>query len=266
MVQLRKNTSISSMIPIFDFHYIYELAKCSKCQIFILLEQTNTLYGFSNDCCSIHEITVPFKVNTDLAFELSEIDTDILNSNKNFFIPNNFNWVIIPEYYWDMYINGDLVKEYDFINERYDIKDKTTNKTIDQFHMIKAASKHALSIALNQLSGWFNRLYTLSTPELFTNLQNNDVVRNVYDNRVSMGRSLIRLTNNNIDVAFYIYKGLFTLNKSDSLDIEIRFDRFESEKFMATFKTKRKRNPMSLNTYGVPFDERVHCMYLNICQ
>ena len=33
---------------------------------------------------------------------------------------------------------------------------------------------------------------------------------------------------------------------------------------MTTFKPKKKRNPLMFNTYGVPFSEKIYCMFRSL--
>jgi len=79
-----------------------------------------------------------------------------------------------------------------------------------------------------------------------------------------MGRFLCNFKNENINVLFYFYKGMFSLAKADTLDLEIRTDLYNRNCFMATFKPKKKKNPLTFNTYGVAFQEKIHCMYINM--
>ena len=266
VLQLQIQTSSSEMIPVSDFHYIYDMARCSKCQTFIVLRETNSLYGFIDDCCSIHQMYIPFPVNTDLVFGIDIYLKEIVNRFSSYFIPSKFDWVLLPDYYWEMYAGDDLYSEYDAYQEHYIIKDKTTKQPIEQIHMYKAIPNNDMMLhhMTTQLDGFLNRCKTLLPPITFSSLKDNPIIRNVYDNKASMGRNLLHLKNDQADVALYIYKSLFTLNKADDLDIDIRFDSYERSTFMATFKPKRKKNPMILNTYGVPFSEVIHCMYLNI--
>lgn len=266
MLQMHFQTSSTSLIPINDFHYIYELARCAKCQNYILLQSTNTLYGFPADCSCIHEIPVPFKVNTDLTFGFESVKKEMLE-NDGFFIPDKFCWFILPNKYWDRYSKGFIDWEFDLGLDRYVLFDKETGP-IDHIPM----SSYRLEInfvyqkMIQQLEGFFNRLYTLSNrPVLFTGMESNDTIRNVYDNKVSLGRNLIKLSKDNTNVAFYIFKSLFALAKSDTLDIEIRHDIYQTNLFMATFKPYKKRNPIAIpNPYKVPFSEKIHCMYINV--
>ena len=85
-MRLQIQTSSSDMIPITDMRYIFDLARCSKCQMFILSKATNKLYGASDDCCSIHEIDVPFLVNTDLMFRVDPETKAIIDKYDTFFI------------------------------------------------------------------------------------------------------------------------------------------------------------------------------------
>lgn len=266
MLRLNIQTSSLEMIPIKDFQYLCDLAKCSKCQMFTVLKSTNKLYGASDDCCCIHEIDIPFLVNTDLMFRLDNIDKELLSSYKNFFIPDKFNWVILPDYYWDMYIGGDLISEYSYEDDIYLILDKTTKTPIQQIQMLKyrACNDYDRATFMNQLEGFLNRLPRLMPPQTFSGIQNDENIRKAFDSKATMGRFLCRMKNDNIDVLFYFYKGLFSLAKADILDLDIRFDTYENKCFMATFKPKKKKNPLTFNTYGVAFSEKIHCMFINM--
>lgn len=266
MLQLDIQTSSSNLIPILDFQYIYDLARCSKCQMFILLKSTNKLYGASDDACCIHEIDVPFLVNTDLMFRLDQVDKAIFETNKDFFIPEKLNWVIIPVYYWDMYKAGDLEVLYDSEVDQYRIIDKTTMLPIEQIQTTKVRYCNDFQVQefINQLSGFLNRVPKLKNPEYFNGVEQDKAIRSAFDSKVTAGRFLCHMSNDNVEVLFYFFKGLFSLAKADTLDLEIRFDRFDSRLFMATFKPKKKKNPLTFNTYGIPFQERIHCMYMNM--
>lgn len=265
-MQYQIQTSHSEMIPISDFQYLYDLARCSKCQMFTVLKATNKLYGASDDCCCIHEIDIPFLVNTDLMFRIDSIDKNTIFNYKNYFIPNKFNWVILSEFYWDMYNNGDIISEYDPNEDKYILLDKCTKLPIDQIHMFKYRYSNDVDrFAFDrQLDGYLNRRLTLGSPEYFYSIESNDDIRKAFDRKAIEGRVLCSMKNENISVLFYFYKGLFSLNKNDKLDLEIRFDIFQHNTFMATFNPKKKKNPLIFNTYGVPFQEHVHCMFINL--
>ena len=267
MIQMHFQTSKSTMIPISDLGYIYELARCSKCQNFIVLKSTNCLYGFPNDCSCIHEISIPFPVNTDLTIELEGVNKDLFTKYSSFFIPDKYNWFILPDVYWDMYIKDEIYTDYDFRSDQFILKNKFTSEPIEFIPMSarRIEINYIYQKMISQLEGFFNRWNTLSQKSYtFKNMQNDEGIRYIFDSKVSIGRSLIKLNHGNMNVAFYMYKTLFSLAKSDSLEIDIRFDTFQSNVFMATFRPIKKRNPITTNTYGVPFSERVHCMYVNL--
>ena len=259
-------TSSSEMIPIKDFLYICDLAKCSKCQMFILLQRTNKLYGASDDGCCIHEIDVPFLVNTDLMFRLDMIPKELLESDGNFFIPADFSWTILPAYYWDMYRGGDIKAEYSSDTESFLLIDKTTNQPIQQIHTskIRYEDDFLMQNFLNQLEGLLLRQSRLLPPITFQNMEQDPIVRKTYDGKTAIGRNACKLKIGDKDIVFYIFKGLFSLAKADTLEIDIRFDAYEKNLFMATFRPKKKKNPLTFNTYGVAFQEKIHCMYINM--
>lgn len=263
MIQLNFNTSSNHLIPIADFKYIYELARCAKCQYYILLKETNTLYGFPADCSNIHEIYVPFEVNTDLIFGFESISKEFL-LNESFFIPSKYKF-IVPSKYWDKYLDNKIYCEFDVSLNEYILLDE--NRNIIESVLMNPFSIETLSIynkMLFQLEGFFTRLKTLNNPITFKNMQENEVIRYIYDNKIAVGRSLIKLSYNEINIAFYIYKSMFSLAKSDTLDLEIRTDIYQSNIFMATFIPHKARNPISKDISKIPFTEKVHCMYINI--
>lgn len=260
-------TSVSELIPIGDMQYLYDLAKCSKCQMFILLKSTNKLYGASDDCSSIHEIDVPFLVSTDLEFRLDSIDKNAIYQSETYFVPDRFPWVILPGYYWDMYSNGDIYTEYNSEKDIFNLYDGTTKQIIpDQIHMYKRRVQFdsGRNNFINQLFGYLSRVPNLLNPYTFNHMESNPTIRKAYDSKAALGCFLCKLIDERVSVLFYFYKSLFTLSKSDTLDIDIRFDRFRHNEFMATFRPKKKKNPLTYNKYGVPFSEQIHCMYRNL--
>lgn len=265
-MRLRLLTSSSELLPISDFQYLYDLAKCSKCQMFVLLKSTNKLYGASDDCSSIHEIDVPFLVNTDLEFRLDSIDKELISKCDSYFIPNKYPWVILPSYYWDMYIGGDIYAEFSNDHDLYILYDKTTKQSIQQIQMYKHRVQydHGRNYFIGQLTNFLLRLPMLLPPHTFTEMEKHPSIRKAFDSKAAMGRFLCRFTNDQIDVAIYFFKGLFSLSKADTLEIDIRFDSFNSNEFMATYRPKKKKNPLTFNRYGVAFREQIHCMYRNI--
>ena len=52
--------------------------------------------------------------------------------------------------------------------------------------------------------------------------------------------------------------------KADTLEIDIMFDMFNSREFLATYRPKKKKNPITFNKYGIAFSECIHCMYKNM--
>lgn len=261
---IRTSSSDSGMIPISDFRYLYELARCSKCQMFILKD--NILYGASDESAAIHEIPVPYQTNTDLMFRVDTVPKDIFDQHNSFFIPKDFDWVILPAYYWDMYMAGDLEALYSQDIDQYIVLDKTTKIPIQQIFINKYRFVNDFSRKkmINQLDAYFNRLKTLLPKYEFKDVQNHPVVRYIFDSKSIAGESVVHLYDNNVNIAFYLFKGMFSLGKSDTLNIDIRFDAFSTNLFVASFKPIRKKNPMTIKTYGVPFSEQIHCMYINL--
>lgn len=266
-------SSISNLCPIYNFKFYLELARCSKCQLFILSKATNKLYGSYSTFCCIHEIDIPFMVETDLVFKLDEVDKEILSNNEDFFIPEDFNYVLLPTKYWDNYIKGELKSVYDKIDGIHKIVDKS-NKSIEQIRIFNTdfTQNYEYQIFFNQLNLYLNNLYLYEKPIYITNLESNSSIRNIFDNKVSRGVEYCTLNCGDRKVTFSVFKNLFYLSKSDKLDIEIRFKKYSCNKFfILTFIIKKKKNLFNYNNISnnYPdkeyfFKEKVHVMYLNI--
>lgn len=269
-MQLQIQTSNFNMIPISDTQYLFDLARCTKCHMFIVLRATNKLYATTDDCSVIHEVDIPFLVNTDLIFRIDQIygseSFDPFLMDQELFIPSKFNWVMIPSSYWDMYINGDIEPEYNPTKDQFILIDKTIKQPIDQVQMYKFRDCNDFNRFrfINQLEGFLERKRFLTEPEYIYGAENNIGIRQAFDNKVSAGRVLCNIETSRAPLYFYFYKGLFSLAKADTLELEVRFDKFMINEFMITFKPKKKRNPLKFNKYGVPFSEKIHCMYTNI--
>lgn len=265
-MQLNILTSSSSPIIIEDMKYLYDLARCSKCQSFVVLKSTNKMYGASDDSCCLHEIDIPFLVNTDLLFRVDIESKPIIEAHTHFFIPEKYPYIILPIYYWDMYAGGDIECNYDKTQEQYILIDKNTMMPIEQIHMYKynpCLDFEKINF-INQLDSFFMRQNTLGPKIIFEGMENDPAIRQAYDSKKSAGRVLCKLNDGNRDIMFYFFKGLFSLAKSDTLDIDVQFDRFDSGTFMTTFRPKKKRNPLMFNTYGVPFSEKIYCMFRSL--
>ena len=123
---------------------------------------------------------------------------------------------------------------------------------------------HQRTEFINQVGNFFTRCQYLKPAHTFVNMHQHPAIRKAFDSKAAMGRFLCRLTNESIDVGLYFYKGLFSLAKADTLELDVRFDAFNTNQFMVTYRPKKKKNPVVFNRYGVPFSERIHCMYMNI--
>ena len=117
---------------------------------------------------------------------------------------------------------------------------------------------------ITQLDAYFNRTRTLLPRYEFRDIQNHPVIKYIFESKSIAGESVVHLSDSNMNIAFYLFKGMFSLSKSDVLHVDIRFDAFDSNLFVASFKPIKKKNPMTLKTYGVPFSEQIHCMYINL--
>lgn len=262
---LEIQTSTSDMMkPIRDFRYIYDLARCSKCKYFILLKKTNKLYGIQRDFCSIHEIDIPFIVETDLKFEtVDPADKDVLEYEE-YFVPEGCN-SIIPSIYWIPYITGKLRQIVNETSGRCELIDESGNR-LKQIYMTDTPAYYDKIYALfmEQLERFLIRqAIALEAPHVFRNIHQDEQFINAYEAKTADGSFPMRFTNEYIDLSFYFFKGMASVTKSDTLDLEIRLDRFHRNEFVVTFCVNHKKNPLVYNPYGVPFVERIHTAFIN---
>lgn len=248
-----------------DFNYILNLAKLSKCDYFIT--RNNKLYCAEEGSSIIHEFDIPFLLPNDIEFEISKDELKaILDKYEYYFIPDAFPYVLLPSIYWDMYIAGDIYSEF-VAGADYMLFDKTTKQPLEQVRVRTVMYSYFKNIFNIVFNGFVARQFTLSNPYRFPNMQENEQIRKVLDGKTVDGASLCVFDladANNSKIAFCLYKGLFSLTKADSLDIEIRFDRFKTKEFMASFIVYRKKNPIKNNKYGARLIETVHVMYVNL--
>ena len=261
-MRLQLLTSNSSILrPISDFRYLCELARCSKCQTFIALKSTNKLYGGPADAACIHEIDIPYELNTDLTFRTECIDKNILQSTEVYYIPEEFPWVILPDYTYEEYRLGKIKAKYLVSEDLYVLYSGSTR--IPQIQMLpKLLSNDYVYQAFNNELEGFLSMQNLSEPYVFTDVQNMAGVRKVFDNKVSLGSVYISLPCININgfnrnVTISLYKGLFALAKNDQLDIVVRFSDI-SRIYTVTFIPNKKKNPISYGNYHYPFKEKIH--------
>ena len=258
-------SSTSELNPIFEFKYIIELAKCSKCQMFILLQRTNTLYGTSDDSCGIHKIPVPFPVNTDITFRIKSVDKKILESANYFYIPSEFPWVILPDYTYESYANGRIYSVYNEEKDLYELYENidSTSIALPQIQMLTSilCNDYGYNEFNKQLESFLN-IKILSAPYKFTDMELNPEVRKIYDNKISMGRSFIYLRCGNTLVSVPLMKGLFSLAKNDKLTIEIQNMECYKNIFLITFIPIKKKSQISYN--GIPFSEKIYIKCINI--
>ena len=141
-----------------------------------------------------------------------------------------------------MYIGGDIYADYDSDKDIFNLYDKTTKGYLTgQIQMYKRRVQFdaGRNTFVGQLFGYLNRLPHLHNPYTFTGMEKHPNIRHAFDNKAAMGRILCRLNSDNIDVLLYFYKGLFSLAKTDTLEIDIRFDKLSSSEFMATYRPKK---------------------------
>lgn len=257
-------TSSSELNEISDFKYIYNLAVCTKCNMFIALKSTNKLYGSNPESGIIHEVDIPFLLNSDIEFRVIKgLYESAIEKYESFFIPEAYPWIIIPTVYWDMYRNGDIVSIYSNDTD-YLLYDRNTNQLLDQVQMHPVLYSFERTVFLNHIESYLRRLPVLGYPITIHGIHNDPTVKKVFTGKTTDGATLCTLTEGNLTVSVFLFKGIFNMAKDDTLDVDIQFDKFNSREFMATFKPIKKKNPLKSSKYGVPFREVIRVMYIDV--
>lgn len=248
---------------------MYEYARCSKCNYILALKSTNRLYGANKEFCGIHEIEAPFEIDSDIFINFLLIEKEIFNNYTEFFVPEDYNCIILPIELWNDYISNKLDKEYNYEKERFDIVDRKTRTLVPQINMfnLKPADSYDENMFFKNVEAFIERQRLLGSPYYVYDFHLNPVVQEVFNSPVSAGSFICELKNDDgLNIVFYIFKSLFSLAKSDKLNLEVRFDRFNTTTFMASFIPIKKKNPLDYNPNNYKYEEKIHVMYLNIAR
>ena len=247
---LQTLTSYSNKFIYIDrFNDLAKLGSALKVQKVYVDPNTNKMYGFYDECYSIIETNIPFKVDKPIFFDLS---TTVNSKTKEFieYYKTFFNITEYPNFLFPENRRGDLMNNNISYNwdPEFNFVDNMTGKILDDCLVTTIPEKLFLNSGyIKYIEGYYNRLRTLDQPIIFENMQNNDVIMNIMSSKVSQGCKILSLNTDNRVYTFYVFKSLLgPLTKSDKLTIIIRQDKFELNKFMVTFSVYKKKTKLDI--------------------
>lgn len=254
-------------ILICDLAYIYECARVCRQKLICISSIDNTMYATNEEPCGIHEIKLPFATNTDLLLVsgINSTNCTVANSYDKFFIPDQFPWAIVPEYYWDMYRAGDIVTQYDIEADLFILYDKSTMKPIDVIYRYKATQEMLLKTFIDVLDGFFIRRFRCINPIQIKDLHLDSVFQNgFFEQKSIFGGFNVILDYYGKRIPLTFYKGMIALTKSDKLDAIIYEDGYIKGIYIVELNPIKKKDSIKGNKYGIPFSEKAYFCYKGI--
>lgn len=261
------------------FDDITRLALATKAQLFYADSYTNIIYGFFKEHYSMVSIPCPFKITNSVFFAGYGLDKDLINSVKTFFYIDEYPYILFPENRRGDMMASNLAIKYSIGNLSYDengnavssdlytIIDKMTGKqlndciiTVDPERWFKVPEYISL------INKYYRRITVLGDPIIFENMTENQIISSVMSSKVSQGATFLRLTASGKNYGLFVFKSLLgPITKQDKLDIIIRPDKLEIDKFMITFRvTKRKHKIPVREIIGLPLVIETNASILNI--
>lgn len=250
-----------------DLWYIYECARISKMKFLYVDYISGKMYGIADEAFGIHEMNLPFLNNTDLLLYAPILDKDIIKKYEQFFIPIEFNWAIIPVYYWDMYKAGDIEVNFDISIPRAVLIDKTTKLPIECIYMRNMDQEIQFHMFITVIDRFFMRKSRWINPIYIKNFHTNpSIINGFFEQKTTFGSFIINIYRDDLkrNIPLTFFKGMIPLNKSDTMDAELYIDSYKKGDYMLVLYPKKKKDPIIGNKYGVPFSDVAYYCYTDL--
>ena len=261
------------------FDDITRLALASKAQLFYADSATNTIYGFYKEHYSLVTIPCPFRITNSVFFAGYGLDKDLINSVKTFFYIDEYPYILFPENRRGDLMSSNIAIKYSIGNISYDgdgnamssdlymLIDKMTGRQLnDCIITVDPERWFKIPEYIDLIHKFYRRMTILGDPILFENMTSNDTISEVMASKVSQGAKFLKLSSNGRNYGLFAFKSLLgPVTKQDRLDIIIRPDRLEINKFMITFRvTKTKHKIPVREVQGLPLVVETHASILNV--
>lgn len=267
----------SDAIVIHNFYEIVKIAKTLKgCKLF-LLSLDGYMYGIVEDFSQAKYVKVPeeYIQSFNFVFRIDSIkkDNDI-EINKNYlFFPNNVdtNWFLISEdiefNYLQQSINFNIGDNDELCNDEFkldlktDLDDNIINKIIPIY--FPKSDKIIDYNSLNDIVKGVKYINTLPISFTYNNFQTNEIVSDIDSHKVNYGRRFLTLKNGNKKYIMSLDKNIITLNKNDTVDMDILDNPFNKSIYHAIFRIHKHKNPIPKIVKG-KYDINIVVSYFHI--
>lgn len=249
-MQLQTLISNSNKFYYIDrFDDILKIALALKAQLYYADAISNKIYGFYEEHYSIIEVDAPFKITNSVFFAGYSAPKEEIGIHKTYFYTEEYPYILFPENRRGELVNGNIDLKYpDFVDTNYALIDRMTGKYLtDSFISYDPDKWFKIPEYIDQIRAFNQRSYTLDSPIIFDDMQSNQVISDVMSSKVTEGRKLLILNSNGRNYGLYIFKSILgPITKADKLTLFIQQDRFESQKFMATFRVFKKNTKLDI--------------------
>lgn len=247
------------------FDDLTRLAAATKAQVFYADAITNKLYGFYEECYSIIELDIPFKIDISIFFTSVVLGTkirEVINANKCFFTVPEYPCFAFPENRRGDFMNRNI--QFDF--DDYLFIDKMTGAVMEDCILIglpEALFKYPRYLQFIQAMNM--RSYQLGEPQVFEDAQDLDAIQSVINNKVSEGAKVL-LVEGNKTYGMHVFKSLIgPITKVDKLVLTIRDDILEYNKFMVSFTVNKRKCKIEVpEIFNQSISITTHSFMLNI--
>lgn len=230
------------------FDDILRIALAMKAQLYYADPISNKIYGFYEENYSLVETVVPFPISNPIFFSGYLIPKDIVNQYKTFFYEETYPYFLFPENRRGDFVNGNIGLRLPDRDVGYGFIDMMTRKVLDDsFITFEYENTFLVQNYFNRICSFQSRMQTLESPIVFENMQDNEVIMQVMNNKISQGAQLLTLSANGKNYGFYVFKSLLgPITKADKLTLIIRPDMVEKNKFMITFSVFKKKSKLEV--------------------
>lgn len=251
------------------FDDLCRIAAGLKAHIFFADAVTNKMYAFYEECYSVIETDIPFKLDNSIFFTSVVLGTTYrqkIFDTKCYFTVPECPWFAFPENRRGDFMNGYIA--YDYETESF--VDPMTNCPIDDCILIGIPlMQFTYDKYIKFLSALnFRYSHRSMNPIVFQNAEENPTIQAVSAGKVTEGTKNLILSKpeNGKKYLIKVFKNLIgPMAKADKLNIHIQDDNFESDKFIVCFEVLKKRCNWDVpEIKGKPVTIRTYALILNL--
>lgn len=263
-------TSVSGNFVYYPrFDDLCRIAAGLKAHVFLADSITNKMYAFYDECYSVIETDIPFKIDNSIFFTSVVLGTAFrqqVYATKCYFTVPEYPCFAFPENRRSDFMNGYI--GYDYETDTF--VDTMTGAQMTDCILIGIPSlQFTYSKYINFLGMLNYRInYRATPPVLFQNAEQNPTIQAVSAGKVADGTKNLILENqdNGKKYLVKVFKNLIgPMAKADKLNIYIQDDNFESNKFVVCFEVLKKKCSWEVpEIKGKPINIKTYALILNL--